>query len=115
MLGILTLSGMLAFSSWQIVTAGSFDCTVSITAPWDSDVDHLELWETDDNGDLLIDDYIPCQPGETVSKVVSVQEGWQEFKALAVDNVGNRSVFSPASVVVRGAVNSGEFYVLTKT
>lgn len=115
MLGVvLALSGVLALSNWQIVTVGSFDCTVSITAPSDSDLDHLELWETYNSADLLIDDYIPCEPGATASKVVSVREGRQRFKTLAVDTVGNKSALSPDSVVVRGVVSKGEFYVLTR-
>ena len=115
MLGVLlALSGVLALSDWQIVTVGSFDCTVSITASSDVDLDHLELWETYNSADLLVDDYIPCEPGATVSKVVSVQEGRQRFKALAVDSVGNKSAVSPGSVVVRGAISDGEFYVLTR-
>jgi len=115
MLGIvLALSGVLTLSNWQIVTVGSFDCTISITAPSDVDIDHLEVWETHGGTDLLIDDYVPCEPGATASKVVSVREGRQTFKALAVDSVGNKSALSPDSVVVRGAVSEGDFYVLTR-
>lgn len=115
MLGVLlALSGVLSLSNWQIVTVGSFDCVVVITAPSDVDVDHLELWERYNYSDLLVDDSIPCKPGATVSKVVSVQEGRQEFKVLAVDSVGNKSVFSPDSVVVRGVAHNGQFYVVTR-
>jgi hypothetical protein len=115
MLGaILALSGVLAFSSWQILTVGSLECAVSVIAPSDSDVHHMELWETCGRRNLLIDDYIPCAPGSTVSKLVSVQEGAQTFKVRAVDSLGNKSAFSPPSVPVRGAYIKNQFYVLKK-
>ena len=116
MLGVLlALSGVLAFTNWTIITTGSFECPVTFAAPSSPDVNHMELWETYGGTDILIDDNIPCIPGATVWKVVSVQEGWQTFKARSVDGVGNESAFSPSSSPVRGVIVSGELYIIEKS